>query len=109
LRTQIVARDDHPAPEDAREFRFEVLSHFAGIEADRRLFVEFKRDDATDALFSMRCGVDADRNRAAGTNAALNATANIRTRTISDRPAAIQSQQSVESNGVRTAEVLAIC
>jgi hypothetical protein len=46
LRTQIVARDDHPAPEDAREFRFEVLSHFAGIEADRRLFVEFKRDDA---------------------------------------------------------------
>jgi hypothetical protein len=46
LRTQIVARDDHPAPENAREFRFEVLSHFAGIEADRRLFVKFKRDRA---------------------------------------------------------------
>ncbi len=26
-----------------RELRFEVLPHVAGIEADRRLFVEFKR------------------------------------------------------------------
>jgi hypothetical protein len=46
LRTQVVARDDHPAPERVREFRFKVLSHFAGLEADRRLVVEFKRDDA---------------------------------------------------------------
>src|SRR5258706_8416971 len=43
---QIVARENHPAAEDARGSRFEILSHFLCVEADRGFLVEFERDGA---------------------------------------------------------------